>query len=498
MQAIADQNLIPEPEKSENEYGWWAGNARFINLSGRILGAHVAHAGLIVLWAGAMTLFELSNFNPELPMYNQGLILLPHLASLGLGVGAGGQIVDTYPYFAIGVVHLISSAVLGAGGLYHSLLGPKVLPQNKTFFGSFGYDWEDKDKMTTIIGIHLLLLGAGAWLLVAKALFWGGLYDPHVADVRIISEPTLNPARIFSYLLPVRGPEGMAAVDNLEDVVGGHIYVGLLCILGGFWHIFTKPFAWAKRVLFWSGEAYLSYSLGALAYMGFLAAYFVTVNDTVYPEVFYGPVGFSGSDAAVVSSRTWLATSHFVLAILALSGHIWHALRVRTKAAGFDFRSGEFVTATASSVEKSDRIQAQPAAATAVSFSDVTVTFLRNLPIYRKGLSPIVRGLEVSLAHGYFLVGAFAVLLPLQDKNLAPLAALLVTLALVLILATGLSIYENRKIEAGKVLYWHKTPEDWSLFRGGLVMGGTSGAFLAYLLLDNFAGIDAIFRGVVN
>ena len=350
MQAIAEPNLKLEPEKPENEYGWWAGNARFTEFSGRILGAHVAHAGLIVLWAGAMTLFEISNFNPQQPMYDQGLILLPHLASLGLGVGQGGQIVDTYPYFAIGVVHLISSAVLGAGGLYHSLLGPKVLPQNKTFFGSFGYDWEDKDKMTSIIGIHLLLLGAGAWLLVAKALFWGGLYDPHVADVRIISEPTLNPARIFSYLLPVHGPEGMAAVDNLEDVIGGHIYVGLLCILGGLWHIFTKPFAWAQRVLFWSGEAYLSYSLGALAYMGFFAAYFVTVNDTVYPEVFYGPVGLSGPEAAVVSSRTWLATSHFVLAILALSGHIWYALRVRTKAAGFDFRSGEFVTATARNV----------------------------------------------------------------------------------------------------------------------------------------------------
>jgi photosystem II CP43 chlorophyll apoprotein len=491
MQAIAEPNLKLEPEKPESEYGWWAGNARFTEFSGRILGAHVAHAGLIVLWAGAMTLFEISNFNPQQPMYDQGLILLPHFASLGLGVGKGGQIVDVYPYFAIGVVHLISSAVLGAGGLYHSLLGPKVLPQNNTFFGSFGYDWEDKDKMTSIIGIHLLLLGAGAWLLVAKALFWGGLYDPHVADVRIISEPTLNPARIFSYLLPVQGPEGMAAVDNLEDVVGGHIYVGLLCIIGGFWHIFTKPFAWAQRVLFWSGEAYLSYSLGALAYMGFLAAYFVTVNDTVYPEVFYGTVGLTGPEATVVSSRTWQATSHFILAILALSGHIWHALRVRTKAAGFDFRSGEFVTATPAMVPVAS-------ATTTVSFSDTTVTFLRNLPIYRKGLSPIVRGLEVSLAHGYFLVGAFAVLLPLQEKGLAPLAGLLATLALVLILAIGLSIYENRNIEAGKVLYWHKTPEDWSLFRGGFVIGGTSGAFLAYLLLDNFAGIDAIFRGVVN
>jgi photosystem II CP43 chlorophyll apoprotein len=39
-----------------------------------------------------MNLFEVAHFVPEKPMYEQGLILLPHLATLGWGVGPGGEL----------------------------------------------------------------------------------------------------------------------------------------------------------------------------------------------------------------------------------------------------------------------------------------------------------------------------------------------------------------------------------------------------------------------
>lgn len=272
---------------------WWAGNARLTNLSGRLLGAHVAHAGLIVLWAGATTLFELAHFNRAQPMYEQGLILLPHLATLGWGVGSGGQIVDTYPYFVVGVLHLISSAFLGFGGIFHALRGPAILEERFSFFG---YRWEDANKMTTILGIHLVLLGLGAGLLVAKAMFFGGLYDSTVGEVRVVSSPTLNSVVIFGYLFGGGGKHWIAGVNNLEDLVGGHIWVSILCIAGGIWHITTQPFGWTKQLFIWSGEAYLSYSLGALALMGFIAAYFVSVNTLAYPPEFYGPALSIGFD----------------------------------------------------------------------------------------------------------------------------------------------------------------------------------------------------------
>jgi photosystem II CP43 chlorophyll apoprotein len=121
-------------------------------------------------------------------------------------------------------------------------------------------------------------------------------------------------------------------------------------LLGGVWHIQTVPFNWAKKILVWSGEAYLAYSIGAVSLMAFVATLFAAQNNLVFPSEFFGPTlilkfdrfpVFASSDGAI-TCRVWLANAHFWLGFFFLQGHLFHALR----AAGYSFVEGKVIAST--------------------------------------------------------------------------------------------------------------------------------------------------------
>lgn len=140
---------------------------------------------------------------------------------------------------------------------------------------------------------------------------------------------------------------------------------------------------------------------------------------------------------------------------------------------------------------------------TPISDSAFTRAFIGNLPAYRKGLAPFIRGLEIGMAHGYFLIGPWVVFGPLRDYPEARyIGGLVGALVLVLLGTAGMAAWGLVSLksasESSPATERLKTSEGWSEFAGGFFVGGMGGAFVAYFLLENFQTVDAIFRGLVN
>jgi photosystem I subunit 11 len=128
---------------------------------------------------------------------------------------------------------------------------------------------------------------------------------------------------------------------------------------------------------------------------------------------------------------------------------------------------------------------------TPITNSAATKAFLGNLPAYRPGLSPLSRGLEVGMAHGYFLIGPFEKLGPLRNSSVALLVGFLSTIGLIIILTLCLTIYGNvtfQKTSNFNERFSNKdlqTLKGWTQFRSGFLLGALGGAGVAYLILSN-------------
>ncbi|NJN20394.1 MAG: photosystem I reaction center protein subunit XI [Leptolyngbya sp. RL_3_1] len=127
--------------------------------------------------------------------------------------------------------------------------------------------------------------------------------------------------------------------------------------------------------------------------------------------------------------------------------------------------------------------------ATPLNSSGFSTAFIRNLPAYRANLSAQRRGLEIGMAHGYFIYGPLALLGPLRSTSIASEAGVAGAIALVTILTVALSLHGSvRKGDAIATITTPEppkefgTPEGWSEFATGFFIGGCGGAFFAFLL----------------
>ena len=145
---------------------------------------------------------------------------------------------------------------------------------------------------------------------------------------------------------------------------------------------------------------------------------------------------------------------------------------------------------------------------TPISDSAFTRAFIGNLPAYRKGLSPLLRGLEIGMAHGYLLFGPFALLGPQRNSEQGNLVGLLSACGLVAILTVCLVIYGAASFKSewrsGFVSYATANPEmpdelkttrGWNQFAVAFFVGGLGGAFFAYQIFDHWDTVQRIVSG---
>lgn len=129
---------------------------------------------------------------------------------------------------------------------------------------------------------------------------------------------------------------------------------------------------------------------------------------------------------------------------------------------------------------------------TPVTTSTATKLYLGNLPIYRKGLSALRRGLEIGMAHGYFLIGPFYILGPLRNSENALLIGLFSTFGLILILTLGLTIYGLASFQDSGTSEVLESSKGWRKFTSGFFIGALGGAATAYGLLSNISFIASL------
>jgi len=110
----------------------------------------------------------------------------------------------------------------------------------------------------------------------------------------------------------------------------------------------------------------------------------------------------------------------------------------------------------------------------------------------------LLRGVEIGMAHGYFLIGPFDKLGPLRNTEVGLLAGFLSTVGLTVILTTCLAMYGSVSFDQDDSKDSLQTKTGWKQFTAGFLVGTIGSAGFAYLLLLNFPVLQTAGLSLLN
>lgn len=127
--------------------------------------------------------------------------------------------------------------------------------------------------------------------------------------------------------------------------------------------------------------------------------------------------------------------------------------------------------------------------ATPVNSSGIVKAWINNLPAYRKGMSANARGLEIGMAHGYYLYGPFATSGPIRGTQMALVSGVLSASCVIIVLSVAIQLYTSVSVPQPSPSITTSDPgsdfgtkEGWSAIGSGFLIGGCGGAVIAGVL----------------
>lgn len=129
---------------------------------------------------------------------------------------------------------------------------------------------------------------------------------------------------------------------------------------------------------------------------------------------------------------------------------------------------------------------------TPINNSKLAKAIVNNFSAYRPGLSPLRRGIEVGIAHGYWQLGPFFKFNPLRFTDSGALVALASDLGLVVISAGAIVLYAATNPPPPIATSLVPNPPEafasikgWNTYATGFLLGGVGGAVIAYFIVAN-------------